>query len=131
VSHRPPVAVAEVFRAVPPKARARMMALRDLVFQTAQDLKLGVVEETLKWGEPAYLVKGGSTIRLAWKPKAAEEVALMFICTTNLLERFRELYPAQFRFSGNRALVLDLASPLPTRALKHCIGLALTYHRQR
>lgn len=38
---RPPVEVAEVFRRAPPKARARMNALRDLVLETAAELKLG------------------------------------------------------------------------------------------
>ena len=69
-------------------------------------------------------------MRIGWKAKAPDEVALLFICTTDLVERFRELYPTVFQFSGKRALVFDLTSPLPTRALKHCVGLALTYHRK-
>jgi len=107
-----------------------MTALRGMILDTATELKLGAVYETLKWGEPAYRVVGGSPVRIGWKPKARDEVALLFICTTNLIDRFRELYPTQFQFSGNRALVFDLTSRLPARALKHCIGLALTYHRK-
>ncbi len=123
--------VAVVFRAAPPQARARMMALREMILEVVGELKLGAAEESLKWGEPAYRVEGGSPVRIGWKAKTPDEVALLFICTTNLVDRFRELYPAQFRFAGNRALVFDLKSRLPTRALKHCIGLALTYHQKR
>ena len=128
---RLPSEVAAVFRAASPQARARMMVLRDLVLETAAELTLGDVEETLKWGEPAYRTVSGSTVRLGWKPKTPDEVAMFFICTTNLVDRFRLLYPAEFEFEGNRALVFDLSSRLPKRALKHCIGLALTYHRAR
>ncbi|MFT3726766.1 MAG: DUF1801 domain-containing protein [Terricaulis sp.] len=126
-----PTTVAAVFRAAPVGARARMSALRDLILDTAAALELGAVEETLKWGEPAYLVDGGSPVRLGWKARAPDEVAMYFICTTNLVDYFRELYPVQFRFAGNRALVFDLRSRLPTRALMHCIELAFTYHRKR
>lgn len=105
-----------------------MMALRELLLDVAAELDAGAVDETLKWGEPAYRVAGGSPVRIGWKAKSPDEVALHFICTTHLVDHFRELYPTQFRFGGNRALLFDLSSRLPTRALKHCIELAFTYH---
>lgn len=121
-------AVAGAFRAMPPRARARLLDLRKLIFDTAAELKLDPVEESLKWGEPAYRTPSGSSVRLGWKAKTPNEAALLFICTTDLVERFRALYPERFRFSGNRALLFDLTSRLPEKPLKHCIGLALTYH---
>ena len=39
------------------------------------------LEETLKWGEPSYLVKKGSTIRMDWKSKAPNQYAMYFKCT--------------------------------------------------
>ena len=106
------------------------MSLRDLIFDVAAKTGgVGALDETLKWGEPAYLTrsKSGSTIRLGWKASAQDEAALYFICTTGLVDRFRELYPRSFRFGGNRALLFDATSRLPVKALRHCIALALTH----
>lgn len=35
----------------------------------------------------------------------------------------------ELTFDGNRAIVLKVAVKLPVNELKHCITLALTYHR--
>jgi len=123
--------VAAAFQAFPQPARARLLALRAMIFETAAKIDgVGGIAETLKWGEPAYRAKGGSTIRLGWKVKAPEEVAMYFICTTNLIGNFRNLYPHSFRFGGNRALLFGLTGSLPKKALSHCIAMALTYHRR-
>lgn len=108
------------------------MALRDLIHDVAANTEgVGALDETLKWGEPAYLTrnKSGSTIRLGWSAKAPDECAMFFICTTGLVDRFRELYPTRLRFGGNRALLFDATSKIPEKALRHCIAQALTYHR--
>jgi len=121
--------VAEAFRAFPKAARVRLLGLRQTILDVAAATPgVGALEETLKWGEPAYLTPSGagSTIRLGWKAKMPDEVAIYFICTTDLLGRFRELYPNEFRFGGNRALLFDLGAPVPDAPLRHCIALALT-----
>ncbi len=123
-------AVAAVFAKFPPPVRARLMALRETIFDVAaRTAGVGALDETLKWGEPAYLTpsKSGSTIRLGWKPSAPDDVAIYFICTTGLVDRFRELYPDRFRFGGNRALLFGAKSKVPQKALRHCIALALTW----
>jgi hypothetical protein len=81
------------------------------------------VEETLKWGQPAYLARGGSTIRIDATDDGG--TALYFICTTDLVARFRELYPG-LCYDGNRAILLPATARLPERALRHCIAMALT-----
>ena len=121
--------VAEVFRLFPPRARTRLLKLREIIYDVAAKTPgVGELDETLKWGEPAYLTPSGagSTIRLGWKAKTPGEVAMYFICTTSLIDRFRELYPNELRFGGNRALLFDLDEPMPDKALRHCIALALT-----
>jgi hypothetical protein len=41
------------------------MRLREIILQTAFEIEeLKEIEETLKWGEPSYLVKKGSTVRM-------------------------------------------------------------------
>ena len=48
---------------------------------------------------------------------------------TSLVDTFRELYGDVFMFEGNRAIVFGEADEIPVAELKHCISLALTYHR--
>jgi hypothetical protein len=125
-------AVAAAFAKFPAPARAQAMVLREMVFDVAARTPgVGALDETLKWGEPAYLTpsKIGSTIRIGWKPSAPDDVAIYFICTTGLVEHFRALYPRSFRFGGNRALLFGVRSKVPRKALRHCIALALTYQR--
>ena len=54
---------------------------------------------------------------------------MYFNCNTSLVDTFRELYGDVFMFEGNRAIVFGEADEIPVAELKHCISLALTYHR--
>jgi Domain of unknown function (DU1801) len=105
-------AVARVFAGYPARVRRKLLALRALIFRTAASLAgVGRLEETLKWGEPAYVTaesKSGSTIRI---------------------ERFRQRFPGALTFEGNRVIVLDQDGKIPAAALASCIASAPTYHR--
>jgi hypothetical protein len=127
--------VAQAFAAYPPTVRRKLLALRALIFETAASVEgVGEIEETLKWGEPAYITsqsKSGSTIRIDWKKSNPSRYAMYFHCQTNLVETFRTLFPKEFKFDGNRAIVFDAAGGVPTDALSVCIAAALTYHRAK
>ncbi|AKJ27559.1 DUF1801 domain-containing protein [Caldimonas brevitalea] len=126
--------VAAKFDTYPLQVRRKMLALRELVFRTARQTPgVGEIQETLKWGEPAYVTpnKAGSTVRMDWKAKAPGRYAMYFHCQTDLVETFRRLFPADFRFEGNRALVFDLEQELKSDALAFCIAASLTYHLQK
>ena len=123
--------VAAKFAGYLPAVRRKMLALRELVFRTAAATpRAGPLEESLKWGEPAYLTANGagSTVRMDWKPKSPDEYALYFNCNTTLMQTFRTLFPKELRFEGNRAVVLGIKEVLPKEALALCVGAALTYH---
>ncbi len=110
--------------------RKRLRRLRQLVLETARDLEgVGDVEESLKWGEPSFRVRGGSPIRIDQHGKDSSTVALYFSCQSRLVETFRELYRDEFTYEGDRAIVFQAADELPMAPLRHCIGLALRYHR--
>ncbi|UPW18996.1 DUF1801 domain-containing protein [Agarivorans sp. TSD2052] len=113
----------------PDEVSAKLVYLRALILNTAAELDLGEVNETLKWGEPSFAVKSGSPMRIDWKPKTPHHYYLFFNCQTRLLDTFRELYRDQLTFQGNRAIVLTLAEALPEAAIKHCITLAFTYQK--
>lgn len=122
------------FDAYPLTARRRLLALRELVFRVAAATPgVGEVDESLKWGEPTYTPrnKAGSPFRMDWKAKAPDDYAVYFHCQTGLVEMFKTLFPSDFRFAGNRALVLALDSKVPVDELAVCISAALTYHRNK
>lgn len=124
--------VAAVFKKYPKKIRSRLMFLRQLIFDTAAETKeVGELEETLKWGEPAYLPKKpktGSTVRIDQKKSNPNQYAMYFHCQTELISTFKTLFPKQFTFEGNRALVFNEKDKIPEDELKFCIKAALTYH---
>jgi len=85
-------AVESVFENYPSEIHQQMMDLRQLILDTASEIEgVSALEETLKWGEPSYLTKGGSTIRIDWKPSKPDEYALYFNCKSKLVDTFKEL----------------------------------------
>ena len=124
--------VAEIFDTYPKHMRNKLIFLRQLVFDVAAEAEdVGDVEETVKWGEPSYVTKGGSTIRMDWKRSVPEQYAMYFHCKTKLVDTFKELYRDTFKFDGNRAIVFDKDDEIAINELKHCILLSLTYHRRK
>jgi len=125
--------VANVFEAYPADVRRKLLALRELIFRTASSTDgVGELEETLKWGEPAYFTskrKSGSTIRIDWKKARPDEYAMYFNCQTTLIETFKALFPKELRFEGNRAIVFKVSEAVPADSLAFCVAAALTYHR--
>ena len=72
----------------------------------------------------------GSTIRIDQVKSVPGRYAIYFHCQTDLVARFRELYPA-LSYGGNRSILLDASQPLPDAELRHCITLALPYHLEK
>ncbi len=128
-------AVDAVFAAYPTPLKARLLTLRRLILDTAAATKgVGELQETLKWGQPSYLTtatKSGSTIRIDRVKDSANQYAVYFHCQTDLVATFRELYPKVLTTTGNRAVIFDAADDIPEAALRHCLGLALTYHLRK
>lgn len=125
-------AVARAFDGYSKEMRRPLLSLRRLILDTAAATPgVGALEETLKWGEPAYLTsesKSGSTVRINPKPGSDSQYALYFNCKTSLVDTFRTLFPDTFMFEGNRGIVFDVGEPLPKKELQTCISMALTYH---
>ncbi|WP_394747450.1 DUF1801 domain-containing protein [Spongiimicrobium salis] len=119
-----------IFDAYPEDVRQKMQDLRAFIVNTAKEHQdIGQLEETLKWGEPSFLTKNGSTIRMDWKAKKPHQYALYFQCTSKLVPTFRMIYKDTLSFEGNRAITFQLSDTLPLTALKACLRAALTYHK--
>jgi hypothetical protein len=124
--------VETVFRSYPEALREKLLSLRQLIFEAALATEgVGALEETLKWGQPSYVTRqtgSGSTVRIDRVKSSGTQYAIYFHCQTNLVATFRELYPGQMKFGGNRSILFDAEDVIPREALSHCVSLALTYH---
>ena len=127
--------VAATFKAYPPDVRARLMALRETIFEVAAATPgVGTLTETLKWGQPSYLTEetgSGTTVRIDWLKGDSGGYAIYFHCRSGLAGQFRELYPETFAYEGERAILFDPRTNVPARELRHCIALALTHHLRK
>ena len=126
-----PKLITKVVASYPELAQQRFFEIRHILLSTAMDNpQVGKLQETLKWGEPAYLTsqtKTGTTIRVAWKAKHPEYIGIYFNCRTSLVATIKDLFPNDFRFEGSRGLLLKL-DKFPVNTLSYCFEMALLYH---
>ena len=106
-----------------------------MIFDVAKPTPgVGKIEEALRWGQPSYITPetgSGSTIRIDHIKNEPMKCAMYFMCTSGLIDNFKELYWDKMNFEGNRSIVFDVADRLPEEPLRHCISLALTYHLRK
>jgi len=125
-----PPGIAAAIAAAPAQAREGLLALRALILSTAAGLpQVGRVEETLKWGQPAYLTpetKSGSTLRIG-VPKTGG-FAIYAHCRTDIISSFAAAFPGMDRVEGTRALHFHDASEIDPQRHALLIRHALTYH---
>jgi len=121
--------VSRTFNQYPDTVFSKLQYLRNIILTTASQIEdLDTLEETLKWGEPSYCTKSGSTIRIHWKESSPDQYAMYFHCKTKLVDTFKEIYKDVFKYEGNRAIIFNLDDEIPVDDLMHCIELSLTYH---
>lgn len=124
--------VKEKFDSYPNHIKPKMKSLRNLIYEVAKATDgVGQLEETLKWGEPAYLTsepKSGTTIRIDWKPRNPNQIGMYVSCNTTLIDSFKTLFEDDLKFEKNRAILLPVGKPLPRKPLMICIRMALRYH---
>ncbi|WP_196884851.1 DUF1801 domain-containing protein [Aureivirga sp. CE67] len=114
----------------PPIFRLKLEYLKKLVLETAEENKeIGKVEMTLKWGEPSFITKNGSTLRMDWKEKNPNQYAMYFQCSTSLVRTFKAVFGEKFTYEGNRAIIFQMDEKIPTEELKECIKATLNYHK--
>lgn len=108
----------------------RLLTLRALIFAAAEATQTLPLTETLKWGQPAFLPakKAGTTLRLG---EAAGQPTLFVPCSTTLLDRYRDAFPTEFAYSGDRAVHVPATGSFPEEAFQQIAAMALTYHRDK
>lgn len=123
------LSVKQKFESYPENIADLLSNIRDLIYRVAKQDEIIDLTETLKWGEPSYISKIGSTIRFDWKPKYPDQYCIYFNCKTSLIETFKEVYGDTFMYEGNRAINFKCNQDLPTIELSHCISMALRYKK--
>jgi len=122
--------VEEVFANYPDFVQDKLQHLRALVIETAEEMTdVNVLEETLKWGEPSFVTKNGSTLRIDWKAKTPDQYAMYFQCSSRLVDTFRLVFNHTFQYEGKRAIVFQMNQKIPELELKECIKASLHYHK--
>lgn len=123
------------FESYPFEIKGKILHLRSLILKTHNTNVVNssnnknTIEECLKWGEPSYVFKFGSTIRIDWKTKNPEFLNIYFNCKSSLVETFREVYKEELMFEQNRAILIDINEKLPEKILAHCFELTMNYHK--
>lgn len=109
----------------------KLLAIRALIYAIGEDnSKIGVIEESLKWGQPSYAAenKSGTPIRLGVEKKSPGTFGLYVNCSTSLIETVKHIYSSELEYDGNRGILFNQDDDLPHDILRHVIELALTYH---
>ena len=120
----------EKWETYPPHVKERLIQLRDLVVKSATASEyVDAVKETLKWGEPSYITKHGSTLRMDWKEKNPEQFALYFQCTSKLVPTFQRVFGNSLKYEKTRAIIFKLDEDIPENEIIECIKAALNYHK--
>ncbi len=122
--------VQDAFDRFSPGARSGSLKLRELIFECAADSEdVGPITEALRWGQPAYLTKTGSTLRLG-VPKTGG-FAIYAHCQTTIINDFAQLFPGDFDIEGNRAVRFSVTTEIDSDKLRFLIKHALTYKLNR
>lgn len=134
----PPICDPQVkvlFDSFPDDVRPHLLALRQLIFQTAASTEgCGHLTEAIKWGQPSYQTehpKTGTPIRLGIPKSGTGRYTLYVHCQTTLWEAIQFHYQNEFVFEGTRALILRSDKTYSASMLRHCIAMALMYHRSQ
>ena len=123
-----PKNVEAAFATISEPERGHLLALRAHILKTAVGLDdVGTVEEVLRWGQPSYIAKRGTALRLAAVKGGG--YGIYTHCQSGVIARFAASTPRsdQFEIEGNRAVRFERDTPPDLDALHSLIVHALRY----
>ena len=129
-----PPDVLTCLRSWPEEARDAFQTCRTTFHDVAEEAQLGALDESLKWGQPAWRPRRprtGTTLRMSWDPATPGYLQVFVGCKTDLAARMQHLYPDLPVNDGRRQMAVDLAAPLPGQALRHLAEMTFAYHLDR
>lgn len=117
----------------PTQASDFLLRIRPILYEAAEVGGFGPLEESLKWGEPAWRPvkpRTGSTLRIAWPPNSPNELGLFVNCKTKISGIVTDVYPNSFRHIAPRALFVNCDKPLPTDAIAYLATVTFGWHKR-
>ena len=114
-------------------AQTQLQTFRMLFHDVAATADIGPLDESLKWGQPAWRPRAprtGSTLRLNWSAADPARITAYVDCKTDLAAQMHLRFPDLPGNDGRRALSFNLSDP-NTEALWQLAHLTFTYHRAK
>lgn len=124
-----PAPIKAVYDAIPEPQRTLLLTLRGLIFDCAQSVQAGPVQEVLRWGQPSYIAPKGSSLRLGVAKTG--QAALFAHCQSSLISTFAQRFQGDFLIEGNRAVYLDVLGVQEQEKLRFLILHGLQYKLMR
>ena len=122
--------VAAAYAAFPQDSLAIAIALRELVLETARTMpEVGPVTESLKWGQPSYVVKKGTALRIA-VPKGGG-CGLYAHCQSGVIAHYAATVAGPDKIDGTRGVIFQTVDDVVPERLRLLIRHALTYHKAK
>ncbi len=118
----------EAWNRIPKELLGLADQIKDLIFSCAQELQLGSLILTTKWGEASFVSKKGVTIRIAAYKHQENTLGIFFPCSSTMIHTCRDLFPAEFDYEKNRAILISAKNKTNQQALKLLLRSALEYH---
>ncbi|WP_299625755.1 hypothetical protein [uncultured Tateyamaria sp.] len=116
----------------PDPAQIRLQSMRAMFHDVAQAADVGPLDESLKWGHPAWRprrARMGSTLRLHWSEGSPKSLIAFVDCKTNLAQQMQTRFP-EIPTDGRREIRLALDQD-HADAIWQLAYLTFTYHRAR
>ena len=129
-----PAPILDVTAAWSEPAQTRFLTWRALFGDVAAAADIGPLDESLKWGQPAWRPRRprtGSTLRVDWSPATPDRLDLFVDCKTDLAHRVHDAFPHAFETDGRRRLSVRLDTAHDADALWHLAFATFTYHRHK
>ncbi|MCV2887701.1 DUF1801 domain-containing protein [Ruegeria aquimaris] len=122
--------VAAAFAAFPKVPRVGLLRLCALILDTARGMvEAQPLQETLKWGKPAYLAPRGSILRLGCPTSGG--FALYLHCQSRLIPDYLDQFEDLDRIERTRAILFRAVGEIDPMRHGWLIRRALTYHIRR
>lgn len=125
MKHLTDKSVNDAFTSFPEGPRQIAEDLHALIIETANDLGLSEITESLKWGQPSFAAPKGTPLRIGMHKSG--HVALFAHCQSRVISEFAKLGSDRFEIEGTRAVILPSGSHPPLEELRPMIAHALTY----
>lgn len=123
----PPPEIQAAFDKFSPDERKKLLVVRRLIFECAAAIGANPVAESLRWGQPSYLVKNGSSLRLGIGKTG--QAAIFAHCQSSIISNFATVFGADFQLDGTRAVYLDQVEQGVLEKLRFLILHGLQYKR--